>query len=250
MNTTSDSVPSGIYGRTLASLIHEALRDDIIAGRLKPGERVNDVELTRRFRVSRIPLREALRRLEGDGLVWYADRHGVFVTDVSAAGLKENYLIRECLESLAIRLGCEQIGPEGITALNDLLVSMQSCVDSGDLRRLLVLNKAFHLTIYRASGFPGLCKLIESFWDQGLRYRFLFIMDEDHARVTMEEHRNLVVACERRDLAMAEGILRQALAYTKGVLSESSYWDETASGGAPGRTASVPSRSSSIYAST
>ena len=140
------------------------LRDAIARGRLKPGTRLKQQNLARQFGVSPTPVREALRRLEGDGLVLYAPNRGIRVTQVDYPEVEEIYLMRMALEPLAVRYAVPKLTSEDLSLLEDLQERMRRAVVRGHLRRLRDLNYDFHILIYGRAGFRRLLQIIQALW--------------------------------------------------------------------------------------
>lgn len=149
---------------TKQQALERFLRDAIARGRLKPGTRLKQQELARQFGVSPTPVREALRRLEGDGLVLYAANRGIRVTQVDYPEVEEIYLMRMALESLAVRYAVPKMTSEDLSGLEQLQERMRRAVARGHLRRLRDLNYDFHIEIYSRAGFRRLLQIIQALW--------------------------------------------------------------------------------------
>jgi DNA-binding GntR family transcriptional regulator len=194
--------------RTIQEVVAEALRDAIVTGRLKGGERLHQDGIASRLGVSRMPVREALRQLESEGLVVFTPHRRVSVVALSADELREIYQIRTALELLALDLAVPRMSPHDLAALGDLLEQMDRVTDPG---RWLDLNRAFHRTLYRASGRARLCALIDSLRGNVERYLRIYVSGREHRARAQAEHRRIVRACRRRQAAAAKKALHRHL---------------------------------------
>jgi DNA-binding GntR family transcriptional regulator len=149
---------------TKQQALERFLRDAIARGRLKPGTRLKQQDLARQFGVSPTPVREALRRLEGDGLVLYAANRGIRVAQIDYPEVEEIYLMRMALEGLAVRYAVPKLTPEDLSLLEDLQQRMRRAVARGHLRRLRDLNYDFHIAVYSRAGFRRLLQIIQALW--------------------------------------------------------------------------------------
>src|ERR1700727_388636 len=148
------------HSRTLAGAASEAIRGQILGWRYPPGTRIDQADLARQLGISLVPLREALRQLAAEGLVQIVPHRGVFVCQVSRDELKDLYGVRMILEGIATRTAALQLTDECIARLTGLLSKMEHETPKEECAELLLLNREFHFTVYRASGRPLLCELI------------------------------------------------------------------------------------------
>ena len=139
------------HQRTLAAPIAERLRERIIEGELKPGARLNERLLCEQLRVSRTPLREALRRLAHDGLVTLVPNRGAFVSEMSKQWVRESFEIMGALEALAAELACDAIRDDEIAEIEALTFEMLACHARRDLPEYYRLNRAIHHCIAAAA---------------------------------------------------------------------------------------------------
>ncbi len=211
-------VPDVLRGRrTIQEMVAEALRDAIVTGRLKGGERLHQDGIASKLGVSRMPVREALRQLESEGLVVFTPHRRVSVAALSTDELRELYEIRIALEILALDLAITRLSPEGLARLSALLDQMDRVTDPG---RWLNLNRTFHGTLYRASGRSRLCTLIDSLRGNVERYLRIYVSGVERRAHAQAEHRRILRACRRRQVAEAKKALRQHLSGTVDRLEE------------------------------
>jgi len=194
--------------RTVREGVVENLRREIVRGEHAPGQHLRLEEIAARFDVSTMPVREALRDLETEGLVTIFPHRGAVVTELSADELQDIYDIRVTLEEMATRLAVPFVTKEILAELTSLVGQIEN--HQGCIATQVQLNHQFHLTLYAASGRTHLCEL-----NRMLRYRtqhylhlFSFEVEADHFRQTQGEHRAILAACKRGDAEHAAAIVR------------------------------------------
>ncbi|WP_426362429.1 GntR family transcriptional regulator [Streptomyces sp. E-08] len=185
--------------QTAQQFVLEELRRAITSGELRPGGPIRQEALAARFEVSRVPLREALKALEAEGLVVHHVHRGYFVAELSLADLEEIYRIRELLETEAVRTAVRRL-PEGtVGTLEGIQREVERAADAGDVTAMAAANRRFHFTLIEASGMPRLVRLITTLWDSTDAYRSLYYTDAPHREQAVREHRAVISALRRRD---------------------------------------------------
>lgn len=139
----------GIEFKTKTEVVHERIREEIIAGKIKPGQRLVISDLAKDFGHSEIPVREAIRQLESEGMVQVTPHVGAVVREINEKEFLEIYIIRIELEVLATRLAVPHIGEKALSKLNSLIQKAEIAIDEGKHDKLGTLNKHFHLSIYQ-----------------------------------------------------------------------------------------------------
>jgi DNA-binding GntR family transcriptional regulator len=186
--------------RTITEHILTQIRDMIMEGTLPPGSRIDQAELTERFAVSLVPVREALARLQSSGLVRIVPHRGVFVEELSAEELVDIYGMREVLEEYAARLAAEHLATGDVAHLEQLLREQELAADAAEFADFLDLNRTFHFVIYRAAQRPHLLQTITQLWDRSQRYRQLQLHAfPNRAQQSLVESQAIVAACRRRE---------------------------------------------------
>ncbi|PSS60539.1 GntR family transcriptional regulator [Ensifer sp. NM-2] len=190
----------------LSRKVVEAIRNEILSGRLEPGSRIRQEELAHQFEVSRIPVREALRQLESDGLVTLRANSGAWVAKLNVQEFIEIYKIRERLEPLALRESVPHLTDDQIARLDELRAAM---AEDTNVEDFLQMDREFHLLTYSGARMTNLIDMIERFWNTTQHYRRMFTENASHERrwIIHAEHRLLVEALRRRDQDEAERIL-------------------------------------------
>jgi DNA-binding GntR family transcriptional regulator len=193
--------------QTKSEIIYQEIKDDIINGKYKPNERMVISEVAKEFGTSEIPVREAMRHLESDGLIKNKPYVGAVVTNFDLVDIQKIYQIRAVLEGLATRQAVDRINEGGLKKLDTVLSRMIKAADSGKCVLLSNLNRDFHYVIYAASGNEYLIKVIFDFWDMSLRARAIFSFMPDRVQAAIHEHANIVSALRKKDEILAEKLV-------------------------------------------
>ena len=196
------------------------LRREIATGGLRPGEQVLQEALAEQFGVSRVPLREALKILEGEGQVTYHPHRGYFVAELSVDDLVEVYRIRELLEAEAIRVGAPRATESERAAIEEHLTACEVASAVGDLTAMTAANRAFHFALYGTSGMPRLVRMIRLCWDATDVYRSLYYADPAHRATVIREHRAIARAFARGDAEKAVSLLARHREHAVDALTE------------------------------
>ncbi|MFD3336372.1 GntR family transcriptional regulator [Streptomyces sp. NPDC058700] len=185
--------------QTAQQFVLGELRRAITSGELRPGGQIRQDALAARFEVSRVPLREALKSLEAEGLVVHHIHRGYFVAELSLADLEEIYRIRELLETEAVRMAVRRM-PEGtVDTLERVQGEVERAADEGDVPGMAAANRLFHFTLIEASGMPRLVRLIATLWDSTDAYRSLYYAEDPHRKQAVREHRAVISALRHGD---------------------------------------------------
>ena len=189
------------------------LRHAIVSGELTPGEQIRQEALAERFGVSRVPLREALKILQGEGSVVYRPRRGYFVADLSLADLLEVYRIRELLEAEAVRVALPRLTDADVAEIAEAVHACEQAGRSGDLTAMTAHNRRLHFALVRAAGMPRLERLIRILWDATDIYRSLYYASADNRAAVDQEHRAILAAVAARDADAAVLLLDEHRAH-------------------------------------
>jgi DNA-binding GntR family transcriptional regulator len=194
--------------RSLADRAYERIREAIVAGTLAPGNRISERGLAAALDVSAMPVREALRRLEAEGMVETRPRSGTYVADLGPKRLAEIGLIRAALEGLAAGLAAARATEADHAALRQRLVAVEAATRTDDPAAILAANEALHAAIHAAAGSPDIARLFEGLraYDHLTRPRVLATRAE--RRRALAEHTAVVAAIEAGDAAAAEAAMR------------------------------------------
>jgi DNA-binding GntR family transcriptional regulator len=188
----------------LSKVLCDALEALIVNGTMKPGERLNEQQLAQRFGVSRGPIREAVRALEGAGFVEAVTNRGVFVRQLTVAGVRELYDIRAALFGLAGRLLAERADAAMVVQLEAMLAAMEAAAADRDFDAYYPLNLAFHEAIVDGSGNATLAAQYRAFVKRLNLFRARSLVQGGGLAVSNREHREMVSAIAARDPIWAQ----------------------------------------------
>ena len=179
------------------------LRRMLVTGELAPGSPVRQEALAERLGVSRVPLREALKVLEGEGQVVYAAHRGYVVAELSVDDLVEVYRLRELLEAEAVRRAVEQLTDDDVAALHAAASEVDVADRTGDVALITAANRRFHFLLFDLAGMPRLTRTLRQLWDATDVYRSVYFAERANRGRIHDEHLALVDALARRDAEAA-----------------------------------------------
>ena len=161
----------------LRDVVFNTLRAAILKGELKPGERLMEIALADKLGVSRTPIREAIRKLELEGLVVMAPRKGAKVASITERDLNDVLEVRKGMEVLAVSLACQRITKGELDKLEEIEGKFQAQIEAGNLTELAELDVEFPETIYKATNNQRLVQLLNNLREQMYRYRVEYLKD-------------------------------------------------------------------------
>ena len=195
--------------RPIRQIVLERLRKAIMAGTLKPGDRLVETSIAEGMGVSRTPVREAFRQLEIEGLAENLPRRGTIVKGISKADIYEIYEIREVLEGLAFRLACANMTDIKISELKNKLLMMEQCIKNEDIKEYWKTHDEFHDSIVHQSNNKRLIDQMKQIYEYLSKLiNFTLVMNK-RREVAMKEHKALIEAFEKKDEILAEQIGRE-----------------------------------------
>lgn len=197
--------------RTSATVIYEALYKSISRMELRPGEPLQEKMLTEHFGVSRTPLREALLRLQGDGLVDLMPQAGTFVSRIPIAAIREAIIIRRGLEEIAISRLAEVADKKDIARLDIAIAQQRLSASISDTSGFHDADETFHETIALSAGFSMLWPMVKQMKVHLDRLRVLSLPIEGRMDVTIEEHQRIRDALARNDVEGAKAAMHDHL---------------------------------------
>lgn len=192
-----------------ASRVYAALREGILSGRLAQGTRLLETELARSLRVSRTPVREALRRLQAEDLVELRPGRGLVVSELTTEAILELYNVRIALEGTAARLAARLMTPLELERLRRIQRELEQAVAAPDPRTLAALNTRFHQQICAAAKNRYLLEFTQRIYDALRRFKETTLTYPGRAREMLTEHRAILRALEARDEERAEALARE-----------------------------------------
>ncbi|MDA3629462.1 GntR family transcriptional regulator [Saccharopolyspora oryzae] len=184
----------------------EQIRQMMRSQELLPGQPLRQEALAERLGVSRVPVREALKALEAEGVVRHQPNVGYTVTRLSSEELRQAYLMRGALEAVVLR-ELPRLSAAQIVELGELNDQIAQAADEVDVLRMTELNHDFHFVIFRASGLRLVVDEIERIWKMTEAYRSVYLYDEAARRRIVREHRQLINALRRGHTEKAIAIM-------------------------------------------
>ena len=187
----------------LRDVVFKTIRQAILTGELKPGERLMEIHLANKLGVSRTPIREAIRQLELEGLVIMVPRKGAQVASITEKSLTDVLEVRLALEKLAVELACKRISYEQKETLKQALDSFEQAVNNKEASEIAKADVVFHDAIFAATGNMRLGQMVNNLAEQMYRYRFEYIKDEGGRQRLIEEHKKIFDAVVSGDVVAA-----------------------------------------------
>ena len=193
----------------LRDVVFNTLRQAILKGELEPGERLMEIQLAERLGVSRTPIREAIRKLELEGLVLMIPRRGAEVAKISEKNLRDVLEVRRSLEELAIDLACQRIQEEELETLREAQKEFAAAVAAGDAMEIAQTDEKFHEIIYSGTGNQKLMQILSNLREQMYRYRLEYIKDANKRQILLVEHEQILKALSLRHVQEARLAVRE-----------------------------------------
>lgn len=192
----------------LRDVVFNTLRQAILTGELKPGERLMEIHLANRLGVSRTPIREAIRKLELEGLVTMIPRRGAEVAQITEKSMKDVLEVRRTLDALSAELACERISAEEEEQLRKACQNFEDAVKTKDAKIIAKADVALHDIIAAATGNQRLIQLINNLAEQMYRYRFEYIKDASQHERIIQEHRIIYESIVKKDKEAASNMAK------------------------------------------
>lgn len=198
---------------SMVDSVTERLRRSLLTGEIQPGERIRVAELEQTFGVSHIPIREALRRLEAEGLIVTPPQRAAVAAGVDLADLAGLYDLRRIIECEVVERSVVGMTDEQVASVREALEALEAVAQDHEVPGFWELHQAFHWALLEPGASAWIKRVLEQIWTASQRYVRLFVSETlDDA---MRDHRALLDACERRDGAAAAATLRRHLDRTE-----------------------------------
>lgn len=194
---------------TKLEIVFNVLKENILNGNLQPGSRLVIKKIAQELGVSEIPVREAIRMLESQGLVIITPHAGAEVASFNVEDIEEIFNIRGLLEGYAARTALPNITKEIIDDLNKCIEDMRQCVKKGDAAAFGVLNRDFHRKIYALSPYKRLYRMLFELWDGAERTRAVFSFAKSRPQESLKEHEEIVKMLIEGDGEKVEQVVRK-----------------------------------------
>lgn len=194
--------------KPLREVIFNSLREAIIIGELRPGERLMEVQLAEKMGVSRTPVREAIRKLELEGLVDMIPRKGAHVAELSIKDIMDVLEVRASLDSLATSLAAERITDDELKELKHINGQFASYIEKENLNGSIKKDVEFHDIIYKASRNDKLISILNNLREQVQRFRVIYLKEYNNSKNLIKEHNDIYEAVSSRSTENARNIAK------------------------------------------
>lgn len=212
---SNEAFPIGNENRPIRDIAYEQLKHAIITGQIPAGSRIVETAYADKLHISRTPLREALRKLEKDGLVEYVLHRGVVVRAFTIEDIEEIFTIRNAMMMLLLPSIAENVTEEALGRLRDILKEMDIAQEQADAEKLAVLNRTFHGTIEHLSPKLRILRVIDSQEEYVNRFSALTIASIVRRSTAHQEHHEMVELLEKRDLEGLKKLMEHHLDESK-----------------------------------
>ncbi|MDD6307028.1 MAG: GntR family transcriptional regulator [Clostridiales bacterium] len=193
----------------LRDVVFHTLREAILKGELKPGERLMELQLAAKLGVSRTPIREAIRMLEQEGLAVTIPRKGAEVAKMTEKDMEDVLQVREALDELAATIACEQMTTEQLDALRNTMREFEEFTKTSNVKMIAEADVEFHDIIYQATGNPKLVNMLNNLREQMYRYRIEYLKDEKNYPMLIQEHSEIVEGLMAKDKAKVSAAMHR-----------------------------------------
>ena len=195
--------------RSLGEHVYENLKQAIVRGNLAPGSRLVESHVAEALRISRTPVREAIHKLEREGLLRKSPRGGLFVVGLTRAEIQETFGIRGVLESYAARLATVNHREQELEPLEEKIRQYRQSLERGLMHLLPGINTEFHDLLYALSRSPRLVKMINDLREQIFRFRQVILENERWARISNEDHQAILYLIKKREVEAVERMVQE-----------------------------------------
>ena len=195
----------------LRDVVFNTLREAILKGELKPGERLMEMHLANKLGVSRTPIREAIRMLEQEGLAVTIPRKGAQVAKMTEKDLQDVLEVRAALDELAVKCAFDRMTQDQVEELKKAMKKFEEATKTDDVRLIVETDEAFHNVIYRAANNPKLEAIVNNSREQMYRYRYEYVKDSSIYKQLIAEHKAIIEGFEKRDISFIKKIVQTHL---------------------------------------
>lgn len=195
--------------KPLREVVFEVVRKSILEGKFAPGERLMETQLAEQLGVSRTPVREAIRKLELEGLVVMVPRRGAYVASMSVKDISETFEIRAALEGLAASLAVEKITPDEIESMEVNVLKMSQFIEEKNIQMIVETDEQFHDVLINAGRNKKLTQMISLLREQIKRFRLASLSKIDRQSLVLGEHRQILEAIAERDQEKAQTLVEK-----------------------------------------
>ena len=192
----------------LRDVVFQTLREAILKGDLRPGERLMELQLAAKLGVSRTPIREAIRMLEQEGLAVTIPRKGAEVARMTEKNMEDVLQIREALDDLAVQVACDKMTEEQLKNLTLAMKNFENAIQTENLSKIVAYDVEFHDIIYESTDNPKLVTLLNNLREQIYRYRVEYLKEKENYPTLVQEHRAIVDALSQKNKKRVADVMR------------------------------------------
>jgi len=201
--------------RPLREIVYEELKRQILTGEIAPGTRMMEVELADEMGVSRTPVREAIRKLEKEGLVAIEPRRGAYAADISIKDMLDVLEVRQDLEGMVASLAAQKSNDEERAEIRKLVDEYSMAVESRNVDKIIEEDEKFHEYLVQCSGNKSLIQLVSQVQDLALRFRYIYYDDFTRFAAQPKEHHEICEAICSGDKDKARHAMEEHIAHLR-----------------------------------
>lgn len=201
-------------GYTLRGRVYHTIRENILNGEYRSDEELREIAIGKELGVSRTPVREALRQLELEGLVYIIPNKGAYVKGISEEDIRDIYMIRSRLEGLSARLAAEKITPEQMASLEEVIYLSEFHTEKENYEKVFEMDSKFHELLYEASGSKQLHHLLSDYHHYVQKVRKVSVATQTRAGQSTKEHQRILEAIKAHDPDRAEQLAKEHIVNT------------------------------------
>ena len=183
----------------LRDVVFQTLREAILKGDLRPGERLMELQLASKLGVSRTPIREAIRILEQEGLAVTIPRKGAEVARMTEKNMEDVLQIREALDDLAVQVACDKMTEQQLKNLTHAKKNFETAIQTGNLSKIVAYDVEFHDIIYESTNNPKLVTMLNNLREQIYRYRVEYLKGKENYPMLIKEHETIWEALKEKN---------------------------------------------------
>lgn len=197
----------GYESLPLREVVFKTIRKSILKGELSPGDRLMEIQLAKKLGVSRTPIREAIRKLELEGLVVMIPRKGAVVAGITEKSLRDVLEVRRALEELAITLACVRMSDAEIEELKKAEEDFQRAIEKAEPILIAGADEKFHDIIFNGTKNEKLVLMLNNLRENMYRYRLEYVKNPEQWKLLLEEHDEMFAAIQSRDIDNAKLVI-------------------------------------------
>jgi DNA-binding GntR family transcriptional regulator len=217
-------------GRFLREQVHKRLKESILNGVLPPNKRLIEEKIAAEMETSRTPVREAMQKLEKEGLIHKLPRGGYAISIITMEDIEEVFGIRSILEGYAAYLATVRAKEDDISALEEIVKKEEECLKEKGTDQLIALNTEFHEHLYKAARSAKLYAIINDLRDYIYRFRIIIFRYSDMAEISIKDHKDMIALMKAKRATQVERLVRKHIIRGKNLIKKKLKRDSTVNG--------------------